>query len=672
MKRVLLVLVCAAMIETGWGKTVGLWKDERSYITDGMLKTLQAAGWQTVILQGKDLSDEAKLAGLDVIFLPGGWNAYWFADFHARRALIKFVASGKGMLAGAFRSGYVRTANRSLLPQVGAVYNRVNGPVITAFGDSELAKAIDQPFCPGGWDHLVVKVGPLGKVFATSGGDPVGVYGEIYGGRCLVFGVFLGMDAKTEPMTGTPRNVLLKSVEWLAGAPKLSDAEKAKQQAQADLDFIRREKLWDWTLNDRGPDQGPGILYEIRNSLAVPLESRQFTLRYMSSFLSGNSLEKCRAAENELGKAMNEMDGNCRAYADEMTARIGKMPLSELIAENPLIDKTNAMARIDAMSGKTDAEKQGIKSALGGQRAPRAVAMFLHGDAIREKFMPGQRMKDLVSRADKVLAELRPAVKTAKAAKAARERKDDIAALPVLVEKCASPDARVRREAVLELGRIGDPGSAPTLVKLLNDDDEKVRINAILGLGWMQSKAAVPELIKLANGNDLPMRRRALQALGQIGDAKAIDALLANVSNKDYFVSENAIMALGWLKARAAVPGLLKIISSNDPKNPEQRGLMLAAIRALGHIGDATALPSLEKLALEAGDFPTDRRDRKVANIYSTAQTLGLQGHAELAVTEIKAGGRKEVGIKQPDFLAGADKFYGLTKRFMHWPAAYS
>ncbi|NLE66066.1 MAG: hypothetical protein GX608_01430 [Lentisphaerae bacterium] len=664
MKRLVFLLLCAAMIETGWGKTVGLWRDDRSYITDGMLKTLQAAGWQTVILSGKDLSDEAKLSGLDVVFLPGGWNAYWFADFRARRALVKFVASGKGILAGAFRSGYVRTANRPLLPQVGATYNRVNGPIISPFGDSELAKAIDQPFCPGGWDHLVVKVGPLGRVFAVNGEDPVGVYGEVFGGRYLVFGAFLGMDAKTEPMTGTPRNVLLKSVEWLASAPRLSDAARAKSQAEADLDFIRREKLWDWTLNDRGPDRGPGILYEIRNSLAVPIESRQFTLKYMGQFLSGGSLEKCRAAEAELGAAMKKIDAACRAHADDTTGKIGKMSLAELTADNPFFDKTNVMARIDAMPGKTEAEKASAKAALNGEGAPRAAAMFLNGGAIREKFMPEQKLKDLIGRADKTLAELRPAVKAAKAAKAGTERKADIASLPALVEKCASADARIRQEAALELGRIGDPKGAPALIKMLKDADEKVRINAILGLGWMQSKDGVPELIKLADGKDIPMRRRAVQALGQVGDARAIDTLLANMNHKDYFVSENAIMALGWLKAKAAVPGLLKNATALDPKNPEQRGLMLASIRALGHIGDPSALPALEKLALEANDFPTDRRDRKVVNIYSTAQTLGLQGHAELAAAEIKAGGRKEVGIKQPDFLAGADKFYGLTRRF--------
>jgi len=201
-------LCCAA----GWGKTVGLWHDARSQITDGMLKTLQEDGWQTIILKGKDLSDDSKLAGLDALFLPGGWNAINFADFNARRSLVKYAAGGGGILAGAFRSGYVRTGNRPIFPQVGATFNRVNGPYVSAFGDSELAKAIDKPFCPGGWDHLVVKVGPLGKVFAVSGDDPVAVYGEVYGGRYLIFGAFIGMDAVSNAMQGTERRVLLKCV----------------------------------------------------------------------------------------------------------------------------------------------------------------------------------------------------------------------------------------------------------------------------------------------------------------------------------------------------------------------------------------------------------------------------------------------------------------------------
>ena len=627
MNRTKSCLMLAMFLAAGtvWSGTVGLWKDGRSYITDGMLKTLAEAGWQTVILQGKDLSDEAKLGGLDVVFLPGGWNAYWFADFKARRAMVKFVAGGKGILAGAFRSGYVRTANRPLFPEVGATYNRVNGPWISAFGDSDLAKAIDKPFCPGGWDHLVVKVGPLGKVFAVSGEDPVAVYGEVYGGRYLIFGGFIGMDAKTEPMQGTSRQALLKMLEWLNAAPKLSEADQAKHQGQADLDFLRRERLWDWTLNERGPDRGCGLIPSVRDRLAVPLQSRQYALQYMSQFLSGDKREAARSGSDALGKEVELLEANTKKTLADATARIGRMSVEELLADKA------AEAR----------------------------------DTLRETLFPATRLAEVKKRADSVIDELRPLVKVAKAKRLAREHQEDVARIPELIAKTSSPAAFIRREAALELGRIGETKGARTLVKMLRDREERVRVNAIQALGWMQSKAAVRELRKLAQGDDVVMRRRAVQALGQIGGAKAAKVLIARTTDPDLYTAENAILALGWLKAKPAVAPLLGMVTGLDPKDRRQRRLALAAVRALGHIGDPAALPVLEKLEKETDDFPWGRRGRKeVSNIYSTPQSLGLKGHAALAIAEIKAGGRSEVGIRQADFLAAKDKFYGLTRRF--------
>ncbi|MBI2190656.1 MAG: HEAT repeat domain-containing protein [Planctomycetes bacterium] len=610
---------------TVWGGTVGLWKDARSYISDGMLKTLTDAGWQTAILQGNDLSDETKLAGLDVVFLPGGWNAYWFADFNARRSLVKFVAGGRGILAGAFRSGYVRTANRPLFPEVGATYNRVNGPWISASGDSDLAKAIDKPFCPNGWDHLVVKVGPLGKVFAVSGADPVGVYGDVHGGRYLIFGAFIGMDAKTEPMQGTSRQALLKMLEWLAAAPKLSDADKVKHQSQADLEFLRRERLWDWTLNERGPDRGCGVIPSVRGRLAIPLQSRQYALQYMSQFLSGKKRDAALSENEALRKEVELLDTNTKKALADAAARIGRMSVDELLADKA------ADAR----------------------------------DAMRGTFFPAARLAEVKKRADTVINELRPLVKAAKAERLAREHKEDLARVSKLKANASSPEVTIRRETALELGRIGDPKAAPTLLKMLNDADERVRVNAILGLGWMQSKKAVPELIKLAQGDDVVMRRRAVQALGQIGDAKAADALMDRIADSDLYTAENAILALGWLKAKPAVTPLLQIVTGLDQKDRRQRRLALAAVRAIGHIGDPAALPALEKLEKETDDFPWGRRGGKgITNVYSTAQSLGLKGHAALAIAEIKVGGRSEIGIRQADFLAAEDKFYGLTRRF--------
>jgi len=394
----LLALTMLATTSVCSGKTVGIWKDRKSGYGDGMLTTLKEAGWQTVILQGKDLTDGSKLADLDVVFLPGGHNIYAFPGFEGSRNLIKFVADGKGILAGAFRSGYARTSNRPLFPQVGAAYNKANSVFVRGVGDSELAKAIDKPFCPGGWDHVAIKVGPLGTVFAVSDVNPVGVYAEIYGGRYVAFGGYIGCEARTEPMQGTARRVLLAMLDWLAAAPELSDAEKAKTHAQAELDLLRRERLLDWTLNERGPDRGPGILPAVRNRLAVPLQSRQYTLDYMAQYLSRRKLRKCKSEAMALSKAAERLDKNLEREIAEFEKKTKRMGLKELLPE----DKTVTLEMIEAVQGRTEEEKKGIiglvKRAHPGAASKR-VAMYLHEGSIGERLMPKTELGKLVGRA---------------------------------------------------------------------------------------------------------------------------------------------------------------------------------------------------------------------------------------------------------------------------------
>lgn len=108
---------CFLLGNAGGAKVVGLYNDPRSGLADGMTKTLQEAGYQTKIIDKVALRDKKRLDELDVIFLPGGWNATNYADFVARKNLVEFVAGGKGILAGAFRGGWTRTCNRPLFPK---------------------------------------------------------------------------------------------------------------------------------------------------------------------------------------------------------------------------------------------------------------------------------------------------------------------------------------------------------------------------------------------------------------------------------------------------------------------------------------------------------------------------------------------------------------------------
>ena len=655
-------------------KKVGLFKDSKSYITDGMEMTLRDAGYRTEIITREDVQKGDKLNDLDVVFLPGGWNALNFVNFTGRKNLIDFVAQGKGILAGAFRSGYCRTNNRPLFPQIGAVYNRISGSTVYPEGDSALVAGIDKPFFLSSYDHMVAKVGNTGKVFLVdSDGLPVGVSGELYSGRYAIIGAFIGFEAKTAPMEGPEKTLFLNCVKWLASAPKLSEAQTSETRKAAELEFLRREKIYDYTLNERGPDAGPGVIVRRKDALEVPLAARKYRLEYYSEYLVGEDRSAVIAEIAALDRAINTLDRNYREILSRKLNEISAMSREDLIADNPFLNKDEVLRKIDTATGKDEKGKQNIKSVIAGMEnnvwfddAPKKVAAFLYKDSVDTALVRSVELEQNLADADALLTKVGSAVKAGKAAKLMEERVKDQTKVPVLIEQCSARDAAVRREAAMELGRIGDQLAVATLIRLLDDEDGKARTNAILALGWLQAKDAVPKLIDTAKNQDVRFRRRAVQALGQIGDKSAVPALLAAMKDADYHVRENAVLALGWLKAEEAVPAMIEILTLFDRQDPYQRGLMIAAIRALGHIGDGRALPRLEFWVTNANDFPAPRRaaGKRITNIYSTGQSLGLQGHAELAVAEIAAGGREAVGVSQNERLASPDKFYGLTRNF--------
>ncbi|NLE67661.1 MAG: HEAT repeat domain-containing protein, partial [Lentisphaerae bacterium] len=558
MRRIALCLAAAVLAQAGFSKTVGVLQGGRDVIAPGMIKTLEDDGWAHTNVTLRDLENTNKLAGVDVLLFTGGWNSYFFPNAAAARILHGFVAEGKGILASGFRSGYSRTASRPLFPQVALTYNRAVSSLIVPVGDSPLAKAVKAPFfSSGSVDHMPLLVGPEGKVFARCAGDDVGAYGEIYGGRYIALGAFIGGNASTNGMTGADRDAFLGMMNWLNGAPKDRSApEVAKAKERALLDLLRRERLWDWTFDGQGPGVGPGFVPGAHHTVAGVLESRLYHLEYLGTFF-GKQPEEIGRLAKETRQVLAKMDQALKRKTSEVERRINRMNAAELKAFNA-------------------AAKDEIAS-------------------LRDLFLPAERLTALRTKLDDAIKVWQVQANKSKAERYARERQTDAAQVPGIVQTLTEGGVEARRQAALELARIGAPACAPALIAALKDADEPVRVNAILGLGWMQAKKAVPALIELAKGTEVRMKRRAAQALGQIGDARAIPTLMASLQDADATVVQNAIFALGWLKAKEAVPDLIRFATApaaNDWRKAEWRP---AAFRALGRIGDERALAGLEK-----------------------------------------------------------------------------
>jgi HEAT repeat protein len=134
------------------------------------------------------------------------------------------------------------------------------------------------------------------------------------------------------------------------------------------------------------------------------------------------------------------------------------------------------------------------------------------------------------------------------------------------------PEPKVRKEIIKSFLKINTPAIENSLISLIDDDDDDVARQAIFSLGVIRSRAAVRPLLDIVTESDvflkkLPIKKQALVALGRIGDKQATAALMDLIGIK------------GWL-----APG-------------RWQDLKIAIAKALGNLGDETAIPLLKKIA---------------------------------------------------------------------------
>jgi cyclophilin family peptidyl-prolyl cis-trans isomerase/HEAT repeat protein len=99
----------------------------------------------------------------------------------------------------------------------------------------------------------------------------------------------------------------------------------------------------------------------------------------------------------------------------------------------------------------------------------------------------------------------------------------------------ASPNAEVRRRAVLAIGRIGDKRGTATVVERLTEGDTAVAASAAFALGLLRDTTAVPALIELLRPADVARRPtvigEAALALGKMPTGRgkqAVETFLAH------------------------------------------------------------------------------------------------------------------------------------------------
>jgi HEAT repeat protein len=165
-----------------------------------------------------------------------------------------------------------------------------------------------------------------------------------------------------------------------------------------------------------------------------------------------------------------------------------------------------------------------------------------------------------------------------------------------LIERLATEsNAQARKFLAETLVRQGLV-AVPQLLASLQDERWYVVRNTVAILGQIGDARTISHLRPLLWHEDLRIARETVRALIRIDGPQAVRALVQLLREGREELSPQAILALGAMKNPAAVPCLIDIVKKRDPmmKGIE---LKIGAIKALGRIGAADALPTLERLA---------------------------------------------------------------------------
>ncbi len=161
---------------------------------------------------------------------------------------------------------------------------------------------------------------------------------------------------------------------------------------------------------------------------------------------------------------------------------------------------------------------------------------------------------------------------------------------PLFREALHAPDAVVRRQAALGVGRIGDPAGTDLLVESLSDSDQTVRAAAAFGLGLLKDARAVEPLLALVRsvpaGEQGPPQAEAVTAIAKIGGDQGADALRAilgtgSTAGVPTSLAQSTALLEAWrLGTRAPVPSLLGFTEDPDLNARWHALYALARLRA--------------------------------------------------------------------------------------------
>lgn len=168
-------------------------------------------------------------------------------------------------------------------------------------------------------------------------------------------------------------------------------------------------------------------------------------------------------------------------------------------------------------------------------------------------------------------------------------------AVPYLVERLNTQDAREKWTLIRILGKIGPPAVKPLIGQLDNQNKDVVELSIRI-LGDIKDTTEIPPLIKLLTRDNYNVRSDVCEALGKIGSKSAFQELSLRMEDTVEVVRKSAAVALGRIKDNRTIPYLVKGLS--DP----HYSVRMTSANSLVDIGEPSVEPILLLLSNSPGE----------------------------------------------------------------------
>jgi HEAT repeat protein len=218
-----------------------------------------------------------------------------------------------------------------------------------------------------------------------------------------------------------------------------------------------------------------------------------------------------------------------------------------------------------------------------------------------------------------------------------------------------SKSLKVRKTLATVLGGL-DEAAVPALLGLLHDSRWFVIRNICAILGAIASREALPALTNCLQYPDLRVQKEAIRSLAQLGGTEAEAAILSVLSGTDHALYPQAVASLGGMKSKMSLSELMRIVTAKDPFL-KSLPLKIDALAAIAAIGDRQVTPQLVRLLEGWHLFAAARGKQLKAAIASCLGRLG-DARAVPALEKLASGGG-ELGIACSEALTMIEKSEG-------------